>query len=211
MPPRFAARVESITLAFEMERSLTADLPAIQIWDVTATAYDWDNTDEHGNPKPEVVGHINIVKGSLLDGSLWDQLDEIEADLELVANSVLDPDNGDLLEEVEDLLPAGTGSQLLILNSVKLTDLWRGYGLGPLLAGEALLALDGDAHCIATYPAPLDSLDEGPERERAVKKLQNTWATLGFKPATEDVWILDPGLVDLQNAVADIRSSFGLG
>ena len=58
----------------------------------------------------------------------------------------------------------GAGSSLLILNSVTLASPWRGYGVGALLAGEAMLALDVDAHCVAAYPAPLDG-SQGAARE----------------------------------------------
>jgi hypothetical protein len=209
LPADLARRLDSITLSFAMERSLTTDLPAIQNWHVTATAHDWDDRDDEGDPRPEIVADINIVKGSLEDGSLWLQLDAMAADLEAVATSVMVPDTGDLRPEVEDLVHAAVGSQLLILNSVTVHEPWRGYGVGALLAGEAILALDGDAQCVATYPAPLDS-SEGSDRTRAVAKLQRTWAQIGFKPPDECVWILDPGMEDLGDAVARLGSNFGL-
>lgn len=95
------------------------------------------------------------------------------------------------------------------MNSVTLASRWRGYGIGALLAGEAILALDGDAHCVATYPAPLDG-SQGAARERAVRKLQRVWAQIGFEPFEQGVWILDPAMVELQDAVSRLRSNFGL-
>lgn len=209
LPADLARRLDSITLTYSMERSLTTDLPAIQSWYVTATAHDWDDRDGEGDPRPEIVADINIVKGSLDDGSLWLQLDAMAADLEAVATSVLDPDTGDLRPEVEDVVHAAVGSQLLILNSVTVHEPWRGYGVGALLAGEAILALDGDAQCVATYPAPLDP-SEGLERTRAVIKLERAWAQIGFKPLHEGVWVLDPGTNELGDAVDRLRSILGL-
>jgi len=165
--------------------------------------------DDKGDPRPEIVADINIVKGSSADGSSWQQLDAIEVELETVASSVLNADPGDLRPDVEDLVHSAVGSQLLILNSVTVHEPWRGYGVGALLVGEAILALDGDAQCVATYPAPLDS-SEGSDRTRAVAKLQRTWAQIGFKPPDECVWILDPGMEDLGDAVARLGSNFGL-
>lgn len=104
LPADLANRIDSISLTFTMERYLQTDLPAVQDWYVTATAYDWEDLDEQGNPKTETVATVNIVKGSLLDGSLWDQLDAMAADLETVASSTLDPNEGDLRPEVEDMV-----------------------------------------------------------------------------------------------------------
>ena len=86
---------------------------------------------------------------------------------------------------------------------------WRGYGVGALLAGEAILALDGDAQCVATYPAPVDG-SQGAARERTVRKVERVWRQLGFQPLKHGVWILDPALVDLQDAVDRLKSNFGL-
>lgn len=44
--------------------------------------------------------------------------------------------------------------ELLILNWVELAEDWDGRGVGAYLAGDALLAMDGDAHCIATVLRP---------------------------------------------------------
>jgi hypothetical protein len=71
------------------------------------------------------------------------------------------------------------------------------------------LALDGDASCIATYPAQLDG-STGAHRTRAVKKLERVWAQLGFEHFSGGVWILDPGLVHLSEAVDRMRTNFGL-
>ena len=100
LPRDLAASFDSVTLTFTMEQFLTTDLPAIQNWDVIATAYHWDGADEEGKPREETVARINIVKGSLVHASLWDQLDAIEAALETVASAVLDVSNGGLRQEV---------------------------------------------------------------------------------------------------------------
>lgn len=208
LPADLAGRIDSISLNFTMERSVATDLPAIENWYVSATAYDWERVDELGNAAEETVALINIVKGSLLDGSLWDQLDAIEADLEAVASSVLNPRRGDLLPEVLDRVE-GSGSSLVILNSATLSTPWRGHGVGVWLAGEAIEVLANDAHCVVTHPAPLDG-SRGKERKLAIRKLQRVWEQLGFTQFDDSVWILDPALIDLQNALERMRSNFGL-
>jgi len=140
---------------------------------------------------------------------MWEELDSLEGDLETVASAVLEVGEGHLKEEVVQLLEGG-GSSLLILNSITLTDRWRGYGVGAFLAGQALLALGDDASCIATYPAPLDG-SKGKEREKAIRKLERVWDQLGFQPLAAGVWILDPATAHLQDAVQRLRENFGLG
>lgn len=207
LPPELAELVDSISLTFTHEQFLSNDLPAVQNWHVTATAHHWDDEDSGGG-KTEAVAHINLVKGSLVYQSLWDELDATEADVSTVASAVLDLRNGDLREEVIERTD-GNGSSLLILNSVQLADRWRGFGVGALLAGEAILGLDGDAHVVATYPAPFDG-SEGEARDRAIRKLQRVWTQLGFSHLSDGVYILDPARVELQEAVNRMRANFGL-
>lgn len=168
-PDEVADRLNSVDLHYGFEQHLTTGEPAVQQWWVRAIARDWERVDERGEPAEDVVALMHIVKGSLLDPSLWDQLDALEADLEAVASAVLDPEAGDLKEEVEARL-LGSGSSLLVLNSVTLGTEWRGHGVGVLLAGMALQVLGTDAVCVATYPAPLDG-SEGQARTRAIGKL----------------------------------------
>lgn len=116
------------------------------------------------------------------------------------------PKTGDLTAELLERLE-GIGSSLLILNSVSLAPAWRGFGVGALLAGEALLTLEGDASCIATYLGPMDG-STGAARSTAVGKLGQVWAALGFRPFTAGVWVLDPAQVALPNAVESLRTKF---
>ena len=46
------------------------------------------------------------------------------------------------------------GTQNLVLHHVQLTPLWRGFGLGPLLAGSAIKRLSSGARVAVVHPAP---------------------------------------------------------
>jgi hypothetical protein len=208
LPAHLATELESVALEVTLEQFLTNDLPAVQSWDIVAIAHHWDEIDTSGNHRQERIATINIAIGALTHASLWDQLDSLEGDLSTVGAAVLDLKEGDLRDDLLDQLE-GMGSKLLILNSVKLTDRWRGYGVGALLAGEAILALYGDAQCVATYPAPLDG-STGADRARAVKKLERVWAQLGFEAYRDGVWVIDPGLVTLRDSVERMKRNFHL-
>jgi GNAT superfamily N-acetyltransferase len=208
LPPHLARELDSVSLTFSLEQFLVNDLPAVQNWQVSAVVHHWaDEQDELDDPTEEVIARINLVKGNLTHVSLLSQLDAVEGDLEMVGGVLLDED-GDLADEVADEL-AGVGSQLLILNSVVLDPRWRGHGVGAYLAGEAIAVLDSDAHCVATYPAPLDG-SEGRARSHAVRKLGRVWSSIGFTPFRDGVWVLDPGLVTLSDALERMRLNFGI-
>lgn len=202
LPPELASQMNTVSMTYSMEQYLGNDLPAVQEWEVAACASDPNGL------AIETIARISLVKGSLLHHDLWSQLDAISGDLEWVGGALLDPD-GDLHGDLADSMN-GVGSSLLILNSVDVVPGWRGYGVGVYLAGEALLAMDGDAHCVATVPAPMDD-SEGEVRQRAIRKLERVWAQLGFEPYRGGAWVLDPGLATLRDAVERMRENFGIG
>jgi GNAT superfamily N-acetyltransferase len=203
-----AERLTSVSLHYACRQDLATDEPAVQQWWVTAVERDWERGDEKGDPIEETVALMHLVKGSLLDPSLWDQLDALEADLEAVASALLDQEAGQLRDEVYERIE-GLGSSLLILNSVTVSTAWRGRGVGALLAGLALQVLGDDAACIATYPAPLDG-SQGEARRLAIGKLEKVWTQLGFQSFAGGVWILDPASLGLSNAVDSMKAQFGM-
>jgi hypothetical protein len=206
LPPELASLVDTISLTYTREQFLRDDLPSVENWHVTVTAHVW--TEDNSADRTEDVAHLHLVKGSLVYESLWDDLDATEADVSTVASAILDIKADDLRDEVLDRVD-GSGSSVLILNSVRLATRWRGFGIGALIAGQAILGLDGDAHVVATYPAPLDG-SEGEARDRAVRKLQGVWTRLGFSHLRDGVYILDPARKDLQEAMDQMRAGVGL-
>jgi hypothetical protein len=71
-----------------------------------------------------------------------------------IASTLFDVGAGDLVPELDDRLEP-LGSRIVILDSARLGLEWRGFGLGALLAGTAIMKLSGGARFAACYPAPL--------------------------------------------------------
>ncbi|OLZ57589.1 hypothetical protein BS330_14880 [Amycolatopsis keratiniphila subsp. nogabecina] len=80
---------------------------------------------------------------------------------------------------------------------VQLAPAWRGLGgVGRLLTARLLRWICTDPRLVAVLPFPID-LDRGLLKddsifEPALEKVRRTWAALGFQPATDQLWIMDP-------------------
>ncbi|WP_405876545.1 hypothetical protein OG762_46545 [Streptomyces sp. NBC_01136] len=88
---------------------------------------------------------------------------------------------------------------MLILDRVSLDSAWRGFGLGPVLAAEAIRRLSGGCCAVAVFPA----MGEYPEdreqvteayRRQAKKKIAALRESIGFQPFCCGVWLLDTAL-----------------
>jgi GNAT superfamily N-acetyltransferase len=140
-------------------------------------------------------------------------LDGQDAELGHVAGTIFDAGDGQLAPDLDEQLePAG--SRILILHSVRLEPQWRGFGLGPLLAGTAIRKLSGGARAAVCYPAPLNELTEArPEDpadadwDKAVAALQQVWAGLGFEHFRDGVHVLDLSLVTLDEKLGQLRKN----
>ena len=146
---------------------------APETWHVSA------DIDDDSGPRRSHVGDMDIT---LVDAyetrDPFALLDGQDAELGHVAGTLFDAGDGrldpDLDEQLEPL-----GSRILILHSVSLAPEWRGFGLGALLAGTAIMKLSGGARAAVCYPAPLnEQTDAGPdgqgdaERDKAVAALR---------------------------------------
>jgi GNAT superfamily N-acetyltransferase len=177
---------------------------APETWHVSADIYD-----DNGTHVVAHVGDMHIVAVDIYDTrDPFGLLDGEEADLGLIAETVfsaggrLDPELDDLLEPV--------GSRLLILNSVRLTPDWRGFGLGALLAGTAIKKLAGGGRAAVCYPAPIDEMDDElseAARKRAIEALARVWAQLGFHHFRDGAHVLDLSLVSLDENLSRLRKN----
>ncbi|WP_410659890.1 hypothetical protein [Amycolatopsis sp. lyj-112] len=116
----------------------------------------------------------------------------------------------DLEDEVESL-----GSHVVILDRVQLAPAWRGLGgVGRLLTARLLRWVCADPRLVAVLPFPIDLdralLEDDSAFEPALEKVRRTWAALGFQPAIEQLWIMDPAIGTHHNAVTQIEQSLGL-
>ncbi|GAB3713392.1 hypothetical protein GCM10027598_20690 [Amycolatopsis oliviviridis] len=116
----------------------------------------------------------------------------------------------DLEDEVESL-----GSHVVIIDRVRLAPAWRGLGgVGRLLTGRLLRWICADPRLVAVLPFPIDLdrdlLKDDAAFEPALEKIRHTWASLGFRPATEQLWIMDPAIGTHHNAVAQLEKTLGI-
>ena len=85
-------------------------------------------------------------------------LDGQDAELGHVAGTLFDAGDGRLDPDLDEQLEP-MGSRILILHSVRLAPEWRGFGLGALLAGTAIMKLSGGVRAAVCYPAPIERAD----------------------------------------------------
>ena len=187
----------------------TAD-DAPERWHVSA-----DICDDSGHPEIH-VGDIDIVMVDLDETrDPFSLLDGESGDLGHIASTVFRPGTSDLDPDLDEQLEV-FGGRLLILDRVRLTPQWRGFGLGVMLAGTAIKKLSADARFAACYPAPLDddpdpAAEQTPEgqaaRRKAITALGRTWARLGFEHFRDGVHVLDLGLVTFEEKLRGLHKS----
>lgn len=157
----------------------------VQHWDVTAAIYD---------ELDEIVERVGTARITIVSvGTGYNPialLDEWSQDLVDIAQALFDVD-GEYLQEVQERTAGGALGDLLILDRAWVEPPFRGHGLGPLIAGLSILFLGRGCALAACTPAPTEGELEGIARDQAVAALGRTWATIGFKPFREGVWVLD--------------------
>ncbi len=197
----------NITLTYQHDHRWWFDADtAPETWHVSA-----DIHDDSGTHVDAHVGDMNIVIVDIYDTrDPFSLLDGEEADLGLIAEVIFDAGNGRLDPDLDERLQP-LGSRILILNSVRLTPRWRGFGLGVLLTGTAIKKLSGGVRAAVCYPAPIDELTVGElddsERQRAITALGRVWAKLGFEHLRDGVHVLDLNLVTLDEHIERLRKN----
>lgn len=130
----------------------------------------------------------------------WQVADAHSGDLEVIASAVFSRKHGTYAKAFDKAIEMPFGD-LLILDRVRLDTAWRGFGLGPLCAAEAIRRLSGGCCAVAAYPAMSEYLgnrDEVTEdyRQRAKTKIAALWESIGFRPFRRGVWLLDTALCE---------------
>lgn len=120
----------------------------------------------------------------------------------------------DLNDELEDRLEA-LGSHVVIIDRARLAPAWRGLGgVGRLLTGRLLRWVSADPRVIAVHPFPIDLDMEQRQNSTvfkpALEQVQRVWASLGFRPFTDRIWVMDPHLADHAEALANLAHRLGL-
>ncbi|MGF1429843.1 hypothetical protein [Kitasatospora sp. LaBMicrA B282] len=163
----------------------------------TARAERWTAT--FYTPSDPEIGSAEITR--VIPGVTPDPRRALEADPGLLDRipRVIFAEDGSLVPAVAEAGP----TLLLLLESVHVTDQWRGKGVGMSLAVAALRRLAVPGALAVCYPAPIH--DHGPDEpcsyasddpevrrpdEEAIVKLRRAWARHGFRPIGDGVYVL---------------------
>ncbi|MET7991945.1 hypothetical protein ABZU76_13625 [Amycolatopsis sp. NPDC005232] len=104
------------------------------------------------------------------------------------------------LSETLDGSITASGSHVVLIGHVVLAPAWRGSGgVGRLLTSRLLQWLCAEPCLIAVAPS-VNIRGRVPCRARRI------WASLGFHPYDNDIWILDPATSDHDDAVFDLET-----
>ncbi|MFG2785738.1 hypothetical protein ACGFY7_48965 [Streptomyces prunicolor] len=128
----------------------------------------------------------------------WQAMEEESEDLSEIARVLLDEDTGNYTPEASERL-AYAGTDLLVMDRVVLAPLWRGFGLGAILAAEAVHRLVPGCRGVACVPG-ISEPDESwrPDRaewDRVKNRITKSWERVGFNHYRETVYLLDPATV----------------
>ncbi|MFJ4674192.1 hypothetical protein [Kitasatospora purpeofusca] len=177
-----------------------------------------EGTDGDGTPAApqsgSEIGEIILYRLRAYTGhNRWEAADAHSGDLETIASAVL-ADNGHDYNDAFDETIESFGD-LLVLDRVRLDKAWRGFGLGPYCAAEAIRRLSGGCCAVAAYPGMSeypDNQDEATEvsRDEAVGKIAALWESIGFHRFQHGVWLLDTALKEpgerLEERRADLEA-----
>jgi GNAT superfamily N-acetyltransferase len=162
----------TLRLDYHLSEEFTLDASAwarhVERWTVTATG-----------PGAYPVGYAHVIILNLTGGT------DI-ADL-------ADPASG-MWREPPTQADAGEehvlGEHVLLLDRVYVEPAHRGAALGPILAALVITRLRRGCHLAVCFPSPFEGPRPDAEHDNAVAALGRIWATVGFRPRPDGVWVL---------------------
>ncbi|MFD9688436.1 hypothetical protein ACFXPX_32760 [Kitasatospora sp. NPDC059146] len=141
--------------------------------------------DDDGCPHRLLVGEFVFyrIRWGAGMNPFWAMEEETQGLYE-IAEAIFNEERNDYSKEFTDLADMVIGgSDLLVLDHAELTGPWRGFGLGPILAAEAIDRLNGGCGAVLLHPAPITTDDLTFDQfKHASKRLEETWAKVGFVP-----------------------------
>ena len=174
------------------------------------------NVTRDAEPEITILSVHAVVLDLLRVENVFESLD---ADSEELTGycCLFDPDHhGELHPDLDDQIEGAFGGHVVILERARLAPAWRGLGgVGRYLVGRMLPQICCDPAVVAAQPFPLDVPrdDKGNADEDALKrglvKVRRTWKSIGFEPYRDDIWILDPKVVTLENALKKLERQLG--
>ncbi|MFF4962321.1 hypothetical protein [Streptomyces sp. NPDC001222] len=159
----------------------------LEQWNVSIQYEDDDGaTHEAGSM---VFHRVRLTQGM----NAWTAMEEESEELSEIANALLDPDTGYFTAEVDQQL-AYVGTDLLVMDRVTLSPHWRGFGLGPVLAAEAINRLSPGIRAVACSPG-ISAHEDGwkPEQaefDRINEQIAAAWRSVGFTHYRDNVYLL---------------------
>ncbi|MFD7861616.1 hypothetical protein [Streptomyces sp. NPDC059783] len=219
---RLPADPSLIRLTYHHEHSVEADEfdDTLEVWTVKARM-DADMLAEemaaHRDVDQETldaIQDVNVGRMSFVRVHMFGPEDPFQAmdahtgDVSSIGERVLDISRGEFSREFEQALVHPVGD-LLVMDRVILESEWRGFGLGPVLAGSAIRRLSQGCAAVVCEPASADGRDlTGPEHCEAADKLAAVWARTGFEPFTDGVHLLDCHLQRPHDLLTERRQEF---
>jgi hypothetical protein len=198
------ANVAGIRLKFHFQTAwdeTPSDGPSF--WHVSADVHDLDT-----DAVTEHVGSFLFYRIEPVETSdLFGVMDGYDSDLGHIAEMVIDPATGEIDDALRDHM-VGFEPDVLVLCRAELEENWRGFGLGAVLAGQAIKQLGHGCLGVVLQPA---SLLPKPEqdmeaRKLAVKKISKAWEKIGFERFSDELMVLDLATTTLSESFASQSS-----
>ncbi|MGW4197117.1 hypothetical protein [Streptomyces sp. NPDC005004] len=155
------------------------------------------------------VGTMVLYRVRLTQGmNAWAAMEEESEELFEIGDALLDQGTGYFTTEAEQRLEY-VGTDLLVMERVTLAPAWRGFGLGPVLAAEAIDRLAPGVRAVACSPGisahPEGWLPEQAEFDQINAKITAAWRSVGFAPYRDNVYLLP---LASQDRLDDLRIRF---
>ncbi|MFJ9821149.1 hypothetical protein ACIRU3_39025 [Streptomyces sp. NPDC101151] len=154
------------------------------------------------------VGRMSFVRVRMFVGDPFEAMDAYTGDVSRIGESVLDVGRAEFAREFEAALAHPVGD-LLVMDRVVLEPVWRGFGLGLVLAGAAIRRLSQGCTAVVCEPGSADGRELTEEQHReAAARLGRLWSAIGFEPFQDGVHILDCHLQRPQDLLAERQEEF---
>jgi hypothetical protein len=167
-------------------------------WHVSADA--WGLEDESATSH---VGSFQFYRIEPLETEdLLGVMDGYDGDLGHIAEAIIDSETGEINDELRGSL-AGLESDILVLYKAELEEQWRGFGIGAVLAGQAIKQFGHGCLGVVLQPASIlpRTENDAQARQQAAKKIAKAWGKIGFTPLGEDLMVLDLATTTLSAAL----------
>lgn len=155
------------------------------------------------------VGRMSFVRVRMFGpDDPFEAMDSYTGDVARIGETVLSVGTGEWDATFEEALAHPVGD-LLVMDKVILEPAWRGFGLGPVLAGAAIRRLSQGCAAVACEPGSADDRDlTEAQHQEAAAKLASVWSRIGFEDFADGVHILDCHLQRPDDLLAERQREF---